>query len=253
MHPVFHKTILIALVLFLVLVFFSYLMIRRLLKEIAEKDLESLKAIIDAQEKERAAIAQEIHDNLAPTLSIAQMQISFLTENQGKDHNETLLPKIQKQLQDAVILCREVSHALSPDLTSETDIHQVLDHYISKINQTGKLKIVFENSSELGKIDTAAGTSIIRIVQELIANTLKHAHATQVRLVVLYDNGDLILSYTDDGKGLPQKNFYTGMGMRNIEKRIQILKGKISWRNNSSAPGMNAIIKIPFKFLNNRS
>jgi signal transduction histidine kinase len=238
-----YNIIILATILFLVLAFSVFLIIRKLFRQLWKKDLEFLQYTINAQERERAIIAQEIHDNIAPTLSIAQMQIGFLLEQKDPGQTETLLPKIQKQLQDTIGLCRDISHILSSDLVNGNNLQLMLEKHVGIVNQTDQLKLNLDYRAKEIKLKEADNASLIRIIQELISNTVKHAGAKRGGIIVTKDHKYLVINYWDDGKGLPDKFPVTGMGMKNIEKRVQILNGKLIWKNTSA--GLSVTIKIP--------
>ncbi len=241
-----YNIIMLAVVLFLFLVLVMYLVIRKLFRQLWKKDLEFIEYTINIQEKERAAIALEIHDNIAPTLSIAQMQIGFLLERHEPEQTEVLLPKIQKQLQDAIQLCRDISHTLSSDLINGNNLQLMLEKHVGIVNQTDQLKLSLDYRAEGIRLQEVDNASLIRIVQELISNTIKHADAEKGGIIVTKDRKQLVINYWDDGKGLPEKLSASGMGMRNIEKRVQIMNGKLIWKNTSG--GLSVTIKIPLTY-----
>ena len=71
---------------------------------------------------------------------------------------------------------------------------------------------------------------------------MKHASATQVQLEIIELESELLLQIKDNGVGF-SKNNSTGIGLKNIEKRVELLKGK--FEINSSKEGVLLEIKLP--------
>ncbi|HMI77227.1 MAG TPA: ATP-binding protein, partial [Ferruginibacter sp.] len=132
-----------------------------------------------------------------------------------------------KPLIDNIITTvRNISHSLSPPGLALFGLENTLHELFDNFNAGGTLKLVFEN--ELGeKLDGLPGQTplaLYRIIQELLANTIKHADAKNVLIRCFTENDNYVITYLDDGKGIGanQKN---GMGMQNIEARLRMIAG----------------------------
>jgi len=97
----------------------------------------------------------------------------------------------------------------------------------------------------LDKIQNLAKIHLYRIVQELLANVLKHAEATTVNLQLLEDEGKLMLTVEDDGKGFDVKKAPSngGIGLSNVRTRVEVLHGKMHLE---SVPGKGTFVSIEF-------
>ena len=91
---------------------------------------------------------------------------------------------------------------------------------------------------------------IFRIVQELLQNVIKHAHAANTIVQISYNAKRLYLTVEDDGKGFDMETAKkkNGMGLKNIETRVKILKGRIDFQ---TASGTSVLIEIPCAEKNN--
>lgn len=205
---------------------------------------ESLQRILDAQEAERSSIAREVHDNLGPVLSITLMQAETAKEAASSPAQEQLLHNIYAQLQQAVFICRDVSHALTPFLTPNASLQDMLAPYISQINQAGKLQADFNYALRDTEISIQKAVSLCRVILELFNNTIRHAAATTASLSVAREGGSLLIIYTDNGKGL-QGTAGKGMGMKNMAARIQLLQGQLQIEGNMPAAGFRVQIRVP--------
>ncbi len=100
-----------------------------------------------------------------------------------------------------------------------------------------------------GVIDSETELALFRISQELINNTLKYASATKIKLGVTLSNSGLSYTYEDNGRGFNPKDFAAGgkrkgLGLRNIESRVQMIGGTINWIS-SAGNGLKVEIQVP--------
>lgn len=241
------QILLTAIIIVVVLGIAFYVVITHLYKELKLKETEAIEMIIEAQERERSAISREVHDNLGPTLSITQMQIGYLMEQTTDEKMLELLTNIQKQMHQSIHLCRDISHMISPEMNREKELRDALQEQIALINQLGKVEVKLEMQAEHIVWDPGKGTSVVRIIQELVTNTLKHSHADKVNISITALKPFIHLQFSDNGQGFSPDKIKRGMGIQNITKRVGILGGKISWNDARISTGMNVSITIPIQ------
>lgn len=224
-----------------------YIVITRLYRQLRKREAEAIESIITAQERERTSISREVHDNLGPMLSITQMQIGYLTEQMETSTQKDLLLKMQGQVQEAIRQCRNISHMISSEVSSSKSFQAVLQEQVTNVNEFGNIDVSISLPDDLPAIDPVKGTSLIRVFQELLVNTVRHGGATQVDIKIEKTPDYLFLSYQDNGKGFQLKSVSLGLGIQNITKRIEIIGGKQLWNELSDTPGMNLQILLPLQ------
>lgn len=224
-----------------------YIVITRLYRQLRKREAEAIESIITAQERERTSISREVHDNLGPMLSITQMQIGYLTEQMETSSQKDLLLKMQGQVQEAIRQCRNISHMISSEVSSSKSFQAVLQEQVTNVNEFGNIDVSISLPDDLPAIDPVKGTSLIRVFQELLVNTVRHGGATQVDIKIEKTPDYLFLSYQDNGKGFQLKSVSLGLGIQNITKRIEIIGGKQLWNELSDTPGMNLQILLPLQ------
>lgn len=231
---------------------------RRLLKKQAElsaaalayqKDL--LQAVIHSQEAERERIGNDLHDEVGATLSSLRMLIEKNVDDiPGTVHTFSMQ---SKAIIDGVIRnVREISHQLSPHVSGPHGFYDSLHQLCDTINASGKLQVSLEPEEITLPENLAPSTSmaIYRVIAELLNNTIKHARATHVRIHFdrKEDAGVLEIDYQDNGIGLnqPNPNGSNGMGMRNIESRLNMIQARWEMQQRNSR-GFELFISIPWK------
>jgi two-component system NarL family sensor kinase len=84
---------------------------------------------------------------------------------------------------------------------------------------------------------------LYRILQEAINNTIKHAQATQLEIEILETDLELFIRVKDNGKGFSSSNLKPGIGIKNMQKRVQALQG--NYKISNAPTGTTVDISIP--------
>jgi signal transduction histidine kinase len=200
---------------------------------------------IKTQEKERDRIARELHDDVGSKLNVIHLNLHLLKKaiSKGQD-TEQILDHIQSSLDESIETSRDISHELMPPVLSKFGIQSAMEDLQNAINRTGVVKLSINNEIPWELKDDMEQLHLYRIIQELIQNALKHAKAKVVTINFKRKKDSLCLYYNDDGVGFPPKNESRGLGLSNLETRVQILNG--IWKINRDAPkGADIKIKIP--------
>lgn len=204
-----------------------------------------LESTIHTQEKERDRIARELHDDVGSKLNVIHLNIHLLKKaiTNGKNTDQ-IIDHIQTSLDESIETSRDISHELMPPVLRKFGIQSAMEELQNSINRTGVVNLNIANEVEWELKDDMQNLHLYRIIQELVQNALKHAKAKFVNIVFEKKQTVLSLQYTDDGVGFPKDKETTGLGLDNLETRVQVLNG--SWIINRDTPkGANILIKIP--------
>jgi PAS domain S-box-containing protein len=219
------------------------LMEERLLQQVIQEQKNITKAVVNAQEKERAEIGMELHDNISQLLAASNLYLSHGLSQ--ADHKPSILQS-QEYIGKAMEEIRKLSHVLvGPAHEKTMGLIAAVEELISNISIVKEIKINFnystydENESEIGlKI------VIYRIIQEQMSNILKHAKASEVKIELKKEENDLILVITDNGKGFDISVKGKGIGLKNIKHRAELYDGTVQI---VCPPGKGCKMKIVFK------
>lgn len=195
------------------------------------------KAVIDAEEKERKRIAQELHDGLGQLLSTARITVSSLDELKNPKVTNSV-----KLIDMAVKEVRSISHNMMPNALVNVGLKAALEDVMRKVNESGRVEGVFECDDEI-ILEESQAISLYRIAQELINNALKYANPSEIKLKLTVDGEFLIMMVSDDGVGFDVSalNKSTGIGWSNIQSRVDLLNGRFEV---NSAPLEGTITKV---------
>jgi two-component system, NarL family, sensor histidine kinase NreB len=195
---------------------------------------------LEAQEKERTALGQELHDNVNQILVGSRMLLSMVKSNPEK--TKELVDTCMGHLQDAINENRKLSHKLvTPDLEIDSLATQLSDLTHSMLETTG-IKITIDAkyfTEEL--LNDQQKIAVYRIAQEQCTNIIKYAKASKVIISLLTANGLLKMLISDDGQGMEEGKTTKGIGLRNITGRVSVFNGKTEIR---TEPGKGFILDI---------
>lgn len=221
---------------------------RRIDHLIRENEISTMNAVFQTQEKERRFLAQEIHDRLGSMLFSLKLQ--FIHHNkQAKSSQTALGAETIKLLDDVVQEVRNISHELDKAELSHFSFKPALirlKKQMEGISDT-QFDITIDRTDSITL--STHGLELYRICQELVSNTLKHAHASQIKVQVLHRPTQFILEYSDDGIGF-DSGVYTGssgLGLTSIQNRVERIKGVSELK---SKPGEGMQFKIVIRLYN---
>lgn len=220
------------IVLILIVAYFLYYRRKQLQKtlmlaELTNQEKIRFKAIIEAEEKERSRIAQDLHDGLGQMLAASRMQVSVL-KNLVSDKEKQLADKALDILNDAYQEVRTISHNMMPNALMRLGLIAAIRELIESINETKTLNISFSSNVEasLGK---EMDITIYRIMQEVLNNMIKHARADRIIMEINKKDENLNISISDNGIGFDVNMLKDskGLGWKGIYSRVSMLEGTI--------------------------
>lgn len=195
----------------------------------------SYELVVEAQENERYAISQEIHDGIAGNLIAARNKLSAILLNasiinstQSEDMKKTV-DIINHALSDA----RSISHNIPPGYLRDHTLCESINEYIKLVqnkcqpgNSGRTLKITCISSNIQEPFLDLNKLNIYRIVQEAITNTIKHSNACLASLFLLSEKNEFHILFTDNGIGITTDVNNNEMSFAHLKSRVKILEGE---------------------------
>ena len=210
-----------------------------------------IEAAVRSEETERHRIAETLHDEVGAILSSAKLHLLGIKEEKLDEKDKNLYGKGKELLNDVIQKVRGISHNLHSNILKEFGLNEAIRHFVRKIAEGSFLHATTEMDDNYKTINPDDDISMYRMVQELINNILKYAKATEFRISSTLKGKELDLVLFHNGDGLTQEQFETlryqkeGLGLKNIQNRIILLKGTIHFTG--GAEGYHINIHIPVK------
>ena len=203
------------------------------------QNTEIIKEKIKAKFEEREKISLELHDGIANEIGALKVAITS-EEIFDKNNINSIVDKIDNLYNEV----RDLSHELNPDRILDVEFTQLINSLCLMVEKNGiKTTKNILISKKINGLDDSVLLSIYRILQEAMNNVVKHASATEIQVDIVELEEELLLQIKDNGVGFSKNNSRSGIGLKNIEKRVEVLKGK--FEINSSGKGVSLEIKLP--------
>jgi len=224
-----------ALLLFWVL-FNNYRRKQKLKMEYALQEEKRLSAqsIIDAEEQERKRIAADLHDNIGAYASAIRADVEKLS-SKGTTESNIPLQNLEQHSREIINSLRDTIWVLNKENITITGIGDRIKSYTGKLQPSYNF-IQFHIKEEITnnrRINSQHALNIFRIIQEAIHNSLKYSRAENIYIEII-SHETLMLSVTDDGIGIDEKNTGIGNGMKNMKTRANDIGMKISIQANKN-------------------
>ncbi len=212
-------------------------------QQIRDLELKSLRAMIEGQEGERSRIARELHDGLGIQLS----RIKLFVEAHQELLPASVKDPLNQFLDEACTETRLISNDLRPYTLSTFGLIPALDDLVQKLNLVNQTALVLEHYGPVPVLGDEAAVMIYRVVQELLNNALKHAHAHKITVQLMTNEETTLISVDDDGTGADFETMSTkGNGIANINSRISYLGGQVMWQSKPGR-GTSVMISLPMQ------
>lgn len=233
-----------------VVVFFILLAYKTFVDRIIkEKDAQNLAEIqhqkdlalenVKAQEEERKRIAVAVHDDLGNRLNILSLWLQNI-----EIEDENAFKVISRQIKELVDSTRKISHSLYPVNLEKLGFILYVEELI--VNLSKSINITLFQTRAYQKKNIFVEVQIYRIIQEFTTNVIKHSQASDVTIIIRDSGKVLFAVISDNGKGFDYEKVKKGMGIKNIESRLQSMNADFKWKS-ILGKGSRLIMKIPLK------
>ena len=220
-------------------------------REAEERNRELLELSTHLQsvaEREKAALARELHDELGGLLVGARMDISWAEQYLTGDYPELKqrLRRVQQNLSAGVDLKRRIIEELRPTLLDNVGLFAALRWQLKETCRAAGLKCTESYPDEEPKFSSEAAIALFRIAQEAFTNILKHSAAKSVDITLDMDEDAIVMRISDDGKGIPLSRLTAigSHGLASMRHRVRALGGRLDVRSPASG-GTTLLVRIP--------
>jgi PAS domain S-box-containing protein len=200
------------------------------------------KSIIQAQEEERIEIGSELHDNVCQILASSNIRLSMLSEFVDKQGLE-YFSQSKNMINLALNEIRNLSHRLAPVFYELSSFNELVENLLNDFSFTEEVTISLLIDDEINyqSLQKDLQLNLFRILQEQLRNIYKYAQAKTLSITMEMKNNQLILIITDDGIGFDVTTVRKGIGLANIQRRVEMFAG--SYRI-ETAPGKGCQLEI---------
>lgn len=195
-------------------------------------------------EQERQRISRDLHDELGAVFSVLSVTLAQLQLTET--NNRPLLRRGKELVDNGIQRVRHIAQELIPAELALFGFTEAVKQLCRETEMATGIRVLFlHNETAAFSLSKESELAVFRILQELISNSLKHAHAHQLSICMSQDDATVEIEYSDDGTGLTSNagDHRTGHGINNIESRVILLKGK--WEITKPLKGYACRFSIP--------
>jgi Signal transduction histidine kinase len=209
-----------------------------------QERLGQFDAMLRGQEAERSRLAKDLHDGLGGLLAGVKLKLSAIITKAGESSNEEkrVIHDAVSQLDYSVDELRRIAHGMMPESLRADGLIPALSD-LCRIMSTSTVRVTFQDLGIKDNYPDQLRITVYRVVQELLTNAIKHAHADKVILQCSELENWLFVTVEDNGIGmdLTTKDQQKGLGLVNIQHRIALLDGQMEIL---SRPGEGTTVNI---------
>lgn len=193
-----------------------------------EKAIDQEKQIQEVISQERNRLARELHDSVSQQLFAASMLMSAITEPKAEieSSERKQLKLVEEMIHQSQLEMRALLLHLRPVALHDKTLQEGIQELLVELTQKVPMEIMWK--LETITLDKGMEDHLFRIVQESVSNTLRHAKAKSLEILLMKRDDLLILRVTDDGVGFCVDDSKTGSyGLQNMYERAAEIGGKL--------------------------
>tara|TARA_R110000796_G_scaffold59405_9_gene136986 strand:+ start:7271 stop:8677 length:1407 start_codon:yes stop_codon:yes gene_type:complete len=235
----------------LLLVFGTGMFVNLRERRLADAKLKELtQRVFDAQEEERGRVARELHDGISQIL----VGVRYALENtrrrleRGDPRAAEPLAKGIDSLGQAVSEVRRISRDLRPGILDDLGLGPALKTLVEQYSSRTGVKCSFNTVVFRNRLDDDAKIALYRIAQEALTNIERHACATEVKVDLRGHRQGATLVISDNGLGIAKNNTSGGLGLRNMQERVEQLGGTLQLQA-SARTGTQITATVPLSHM----
>jgi hypothetical protein len=194
-------------------------------------------------ERDKAALARELHDSLGGLLTPAKMDLSWLEARLGGDPQYApRLKRLSELIDDGIDLKRRIIEALHPSLLDHLGLGSALTWYVDDACRSAGVECTNKIAEDLGRLAPDLEITLYRLAQQLVRNVVQHSRAKRLDFDLGKTDGGLRLAVRDDGTGIT--DLAAALRSHGFGSMIQRVKSVNGTFDIDSAPGKGTRIEV---------
>lgn len=206
-------------------------------------------SIMAGQEKERSAIARELHDELGQVLTALRLDAVWILKRlgdsdlKGAERAQAMCDLIDKTIDEV----RGIALRLRPGVLDDLGLVAALEWYTEEFEKRTGIACILKYPN-LPKLDNLLSTAAYRIAQEAVTNVARHTSATHVEVALQAEGGILTLTIVDNGCGFDALKLAQseGLGVAGMRERASLAGGTLEVQS-QPGKGTQVLCRLPLE------
>jgi len=196
------------------------------------------------QERERQRLSRELHDDLSQRLAVLAMEAEGLEQQLSRSSgvDSSRLKEIKTNLVKLSMDVHALSRHLHPSILDELGLADAIASECESFRRRNGVMVNFQSENLPPQVPKRIAINIYRIAQEALRNIARHAKATIVDLTLLGQDGTILLTIKDNGRGFdPEGKRMPGLGLASMKERALLIGAEFAIH---TQPGGGTVIEV---------
>jgi len=201
------------------------------IKKIGENGRDNssfINELVLARESERIKIAQDLHDELGPTLTGLKLLLNSLSDSHNTEVFAQKLNLFSDKLNATIQYVRGISRNLQGEFNLQSGFVKSIRDHISLVNNNSTMEIEPWFDFDESTVKELVLENLYRIISEVITNSIHHSNDDKITLAIKKYESALFVLYIDNGSTwLKNRVDLNGTGLENIVQRVSAMNGEL--------------------------
>jgi signal transduction histidine kinase len=187
--------------------------------------------ILEVSERERSSIGHDLHDGLSQHLAGTALAAQVLAEQlaaRAQPDAAGDARRVVQLVEEGIAQTRRVARGLLLASVKPDRLTAELEELATTTARESGVPCRFAAEGDPIAPDIGTASHLYRIAQEAVRNSLRHARPDRLEIVLAAGGSGLTLTVSDDGAGMPGRRPHSGLGLRIMAHRAEILHGELA-------------------------
>jgi len=206
---------------------------------------DALARVVKAQELERKRLARELHDETGQALTSILLGLKPLEQSARTDEERAAMASLRELVVSTLRDVRRLAVELRPSALDDFGLATAVERLADTFRDSTGMRVDVETQLGEVRLPPEVETALYRIVQEALANIVKHAEATHVSILLTRKEFSVAAVVEDDGKGFDETD--TGdnvLGIVGMRERVGLVGGRLAIESGSGS-GTTVAAEVP--------
>jgi signal transduction histidine kinase len=189
--------------------------------------------LIAAGERERAALARELHDSTAQEVAALLLQLAAAARDESDPALAARLRAARDAAEGILEEVRQLSHAVHPVVLDALGLEAALRRLARETSRDTGINIEVNTDRVSRRLQVGVEGALYRVAEEAVRNATRHASPSRVRIDLDVRRSEVTLDVHDDGRGFDLADVdrrRTGVGLLSMRERIALVDGRLDIR-----------------------
>lgn len=196
------------------------------------------------ENEERSCLSRDLHDGAGQSLQAIRLHLQLLANYpKGRDDTQTIARQLITEVAEVASELRDISHQLRPSYLHETTLDAAIIRRCAMLNRRGA-PVEVTSIGDFSSLSHVVSDNLYRIMQEALANALRHAAAQRIKVSLTRNADTLTLIISDDGCGIWEFAVDDGMGLRIMKERTELIGAVLNMSSNSTGTTITVSMEV---------